>query len=261
MNTYCNSSGQNKEAVAVDQSKDDHDDEDPLRFHKSLQELRDLRSQIYHAADYCETAFLNADDKKNVVNTTKEYICRAVVTIVDHLGTVSCNLDNRFKDCNNVSEIELRITCLKQKLLSHEYCNQNLSLAEVCWSMDLPRCYTRYISPSIPKSDKPIRELIRESNGIREGGLESGESDGMVSVPKSPTSLVFDAKTGVAPLASALPVRDGFCLSGFHFQVGKNHPKHKRGPPPFSWKSMYDNDVLSLLLRRRGPSKLLKHQV
>ncbi|KAL0339050.1 UNVERIFIED_CONTAM: hypothetical protein Sangu_1427100 [Sesamum angustifolium] len=33
-------------------------------FHKSLTELRDFSSQLYHAADYWETAFLSSQDKR-----------------------------------------------------------------------------------------------------------------------------------------------------------------------------------------------------
>ncbi|CAK9184576.1 unnamed protein product [Ilex paraguariensis] len=84
------------------------------RFDNSLQELRDLRSQLYYAADYCEEAFLTSKKKRIVLENTKEYLCRAVVTVVDHLGCVSANLDYRLSESNQVSETELRIDCLKQ---------------------------------------------------------------------------------------------------------------------------------------------------
>ena len=48
------------------------------------------------------------------VENTKEYICRAVVTVVDHLGCVSNNLDYLLFKNNSSSETELRIDCLKQ---------------------------------------------------------------------------------------------------------------------------------------------------
>jgi hypothetical protein len=50
----------------------------------------------------------------SVVENTKEYICRAVVSVVDHLGTVSTNLNCCISQTNAFSEAELRISCLKQ---------------------------------------------------------------------------------------------------------------------------------------------------
>ncbi|KAM7509528.1 hypothetical protein LguiA_019981 [Lonicera macranthoides] len=88
---------------------------DATRFGQSLQELKDLRSQLHHAADYCEAIFLNAKQKQEVVENTKEYVCRAIVTVVDHLGSVSANLEYEFSKTNTVSDAELRINCLKQE--------------------------------------------------------------------------------------------------------------------------------------------------
>ncbi|KAL5554973.1 hypothetical protein UlMin_037209 [Ulmus minor] len=63
-------------------------------FGQSLQKLRSLRSQLHHGANYCEASFMNAKEKKVVVDNTKEYICKAIITVVDHLGCVSDNLNS-----------------------------------------------------------------------------------------------------------------------------------------------------------------------
>ncbi|XP_042401242.1 ras-related protein RABH1c-like [Zingiber officinale] len=62
-------------------------------FHNALLELKDLRSQLHHAAEHCERAFSSAQQKKMILEGTKSYICEAVVAIVDHLGTVSSKLE------------------------------------------------------------------------------------------------------------------------------------------------------------------------
>ncbi|GMH23809.1 hypothetical protein Nepgr_025652 [Nepenthes gracilis] len=85
-------------------------EDDALRFHNSLQELRGLRSHIHHAADYCEMAFLKSKDKKTLMDNTKEYICRAVVTVVDHIGTVSHNLNCRLANTDRVSRLSSEST-------------------------------------------------------------------------------------------------------------------------------------------------------
>lgn len=50
----------------------------------------------------------------SVMENTKEYICRAIVTVVDHLGNVSANLEGLISQTSAISEAESRIQCLKQ---------------------------------------------------------------------------------------------------------------------------------------------------
>nr|GMC65323.1 probable protein ABIL5 [Ipomoea batatas] len=123
-----------------------------------MQELRDLCSQLHHAADYCETTFQNSEQKRSVVEHTREYICRAVVTVIDHLGCVSANLECCLAKTNNISETELRIDCLKQRLGTSQYYAQKLAVTRFYWSASCPRFHPRYLSPRnhfIP-SLKPI---------------------------------------------------------------------------------------------------------
>lgn len=49
-----------------------------------------------------------------VIENTKEYLCRAIVTVVDHLGSVSANLEHQLSETDSVSETELRMNNLKQ---------------------------------------------------------------------------------------------------------------------------------------------------
>lgn len=109
-----------------------------------------------------------------MVDSTKEYIRRAVVTVVDHLGSVSANLECRLMKTDPVSETELRIDSLKQvgncillwphssnyalgKLVMSFCCMQRLgtcqhyshlfALTTNSWNDDFPRHHPRYISP------------------------------------------------------------------------------------------------------------------
>ncbi|KAG6518365.1 hypothetical protein ZIOFF_021840 [Zingiber officinale] len=80
----------------------------------SLQELKDLRSQLHHAVEHCERAFPSTQQKKMILEGTKSYICEAVVAIVDHLGTVSSKLEQSLLANAVVKQTEQRIGCLKQ---------------------------------------------------------------------------------------------------------------------------------------------------
>lgn len=48
------------------------------------------------------------------MDNTKEYICRAMVTVVDHLGNVSSNLEGLISHTNAFSDAEIQIQCLTQ---------------------------------------------------------------------------------------------------------------------------------------------------
>lgn len=49
-----------------------------------------------------------------MVENTKKYICKAMVTVVDHLGSASANLDNLIEGGVDSSPTDLRIDSLKQ---------------------------------------------------------------------------------------------------------------------------------------------------
>ncbi|OEL22455.1 putative protein ABIL5 [Dichanthelium oligosanthes] len=83
-------------------------------FDGALRELKDLRSQLHEAADCCEKAFRNTEKKKLILEGTKSYICDAVVAVIDHLGTVSSNLEHKLQEKTDVTQIERKINFLKQ---------------------------------------------------------------------------------------------------------------------------------------------------
>ncbi|KAG6516200.1 hypothetical protein ZIOFF_026649 [Zingiber officinale] len=88
-------------------------------FHNALLELKDLRSQLHHAAEHCERAFSSAQQKKMILEGTKSYICEVVVAIVDHLGIVSSKLEQSLLANAVVKQTEQRIGCLKQMAIAN----------------------------------------------------------------------------------------------------------------------------------------------
>ncbi|XWS69899.1 hypothetical protein CRYUN_Cryun03dG0003200 [Craigia yunnanensis] len=244
-------------------NKEDDSDEG-FRFYKSLQELRDLRSQLHYAADYCETTFLKSEEKKAVVENTKEYICKAVVTFVDHLGNVSANLNHCISKTNAFSEAEFRINCLKQRLLSCEQFAHKLALTRVKWNPNLPRHHRRYLSaPTIATVEKSnedsrvsiapsIPKLIDKHELDTEGvPLFFFTCTDKPSLSKSPSLRSnFDECDSDSAL---VPVRDGLSVLSkgsnptFHFQQGNK----KLGRKSFYRKPLQSADILSFIRRTR----------
>ncbi|KAL9242348.1 hypothetical protein vseg_016358 [Gypsophila vaccaria] len=241
--------------------------QDALHFFKSLKELKDLRSQIHQAADYCEKSFLNSEEKANVLDNTREYLCRAVVTVVDHLGCVSANLNRRIENTDRVAETELRINCLKQKIDSCGQYNQSSTLTKTRWSVDVPRCYPRYISPPSNSSNKEVSLQLRgnQPNEARKYEFKTDEEMPLFMYtsskkicldfrPKSPFNLE------VKDLA-IMPVDEGFSVApklirnpSFHFQENRKTSGIRR-----LLKSMNEKEITTLIRRRKWePSRFLK---
>ncbi|KAM1508410.1 probable protein ABIL5 [Malus sylvestris] len=245
------SSGQDVEAKSKDIGS----------FHNSLQELRDLRSQLHYAADYCESTFLNTKEKKVVMENTKEYICRAVVTVVDHLGCVSANINGIVSEANAFSEAEIRIDCLKQRMFLCEQYSHKFALPRVRWREIIPRHNARFLSAPTREAEKPndTREAEKPNEDSRDiprnaashKTIDKQESDRDVAMPLFLYTPSHKPSLSKGENNSALaPVRDGLSILSrgpnltFHFQEArKNNGRLK--------KSGHGNDILSLIRRAK----------
>ncbi|KAH7422718.1 hypothetical protein KP509_12G022000 [Ceratopteris richardii] len=86
-------------------------------FFMALQELKNLRPQLYSAAEYCESSYLFNDQKQVVLENLKDYTVKAIVNAVDHLGTVAYKLDEVLsQQISEISTAELRIAGLSQRM-------------------------------------------------------------------------------------------------------------------------------------------------
>ncbi|CAL5397750.1 unnamed protein product [Camellia sinensis] len=122
-------------------------------FVKALQELKNLRPQLYSAAEYCEKSYLCSEQKESpilndvddgnyrqmmvtitvvnyenhnndhclyllifrVLDNLKDYAVRALVNAVDHLGTVASKLTDLVEQqTSDVSAMALKVSCLNQ---------------------------------------------------------------------------------------------------------------------------------------------------
>ncbi|XP_039071670.1 probable protein ABIL5 [Hibiscus syriacus] len=244
--------------------KKEDDSGQGFRFDKSLQELRDLRSQLHYAADYCKTTFLNTEDKKIVVETTKEYICKAVVTFVDHLGNVSANLNHSISQSDSLTEAELRINSLQQRLFSWEQFAHKLALTRVKWNPILPRHHRRYLSaptmatveksyenPRVPVAASPAKLINKHELDADGVPLFLFTCTDKPSLSKSPPlKSYFDESDSDSTL---VPVRDGLSLlskgssPAFHFQQGNK----KLGRKGLYGKVFPSGDILAFFRRAR----------
>ncbi|QCD77568.1 ABI family [Vigna unguiculata] len=115
----------------------------------ALQELKNLRPQLYSAAEYCEKSYLRSDKKQVVLDNLKDYAVRALVNAVDHLGTVAYKLTDLLEQQTlDVSTMDLKVSMLNQKLLTCHVYTDREGLRQQQLLAFVPRHHKHYILPN-----------------------------------------------------------------------------------------------------------------
>ncbi|KAK1418661.1 hypothetical protein QVD17_27806 [Tagetes erecta] len=123
--------------------------EQSIGFVKALQELKNLRPQLYSAAEYCEKSYLHSEQKQMVLDNLKDYAIRALVNAVDHLGTVAYKLTDLVdQQTSEISSTELYVTCLHQQLLTCQTYTDREAIRQQQLLAVLPRHHKHYILPN-----------------------------------------------------------------------------------------------------------------
>ncbi|KAI5421879.1 hypothetical protein KIW84_045356 [Lathyrus oleraceus] len=118
-------------------------------FINSLQELKNLRPQLYSAAEYCEKSYLHSEQKQMVLDNLKDYAVRALVNAVDHLGTVAYKLTDLLEQHTlDVSTIDLKVSTINQKLLTCQVYTNKEGLRQQQLLAFIPRHHKHYILPT-----------------------------------------------------------------------------------------------------------------
>ncbi|XP_042446035.1 probable protein ABIL1 isoform X1 [Zingiber officinale] len=156
-------------------------------FVQALQELKNLRPQLYSAADYCEKAYLHSEQKQMVLDHLKEYAVRALVNAVDHLGTVTYKLTEiSEQQSSDISTVELKISCLSQQILTCQtFADKEGLRQQQLSSRTTPRHKKHYILPSpIHKRLENISNLPKDNRSSHVQSMPLPQSYGTLA-PKT----------------------------------------------------------------------------
>ncbi|KAG8653498.1 protein ABIL1 isoform X2 [Manihot esculenta] len=141
-------------------------------FVKALQELKNLRPQLYSAAEYCEKSYLHSEQKQMVLDNLKDYVVQALVNAVDHLGTVAYKLTDLLeKHTLDVSMMELNISCLNQQLLTCQAYSDEEGLRRQQLLAFIPRHHKHYILPN--SVNKKVHFSPRVQTAARQNPLHA----------------------------------------------------------------------------------------
>ncbi|KAM7491504.1 hypothetical protein LguiA_034425 [Lonicera macranthoides] len=119
-----------------------------LLFSDSLKDLKNLRKQLYSAAEYFESSYHKDDYNQLVVETLKDYVTKALISTVDHLGSVAFKV-NSFVDekVDEVSATKLRVSCIEKRLQTcQEYIDRG-GLSQQSLVIKTPKYHKQYIIP------------------------------------------------------------------------------------------------------------------
>ncbi|CAN8272777.1 unnamed protein product [Cochlearia groenlandica] len=121
-----------------------------LHFSDTLKDLKNLRKQLYSAAEYFETSYGKEEHKETVIETLKEYAAKAVVNTVDHLGSVSDKF-NSFLSDNSIhfSTTHIRLSSLEQRM---KLCREYIGKRQHCFLIRAPHHHKRYFFPQQGRS-------------------------------------------------------------------------------------------------------------
>nr|GEV52109.1 hypothetical protein [Tanacetum cinerariifolium] len=126
-----------------------------LLFSDSLKDLKNLRKQLYSAAEYFEVSYTNDDQKQMVVDTLKDYAIKAVVNTVDHLGAVSYKVNNIIEEkVDEVSGTEIWVSCIEQRLRTCQGYFDHQGISQQSLLIKIPKYHTRYNLPTAPSFEE-----------------------------------------------------------------------------------------------------------
>ncbi|PWA88114.1 ABL interactor-like protein 3 [Artemisia annua] len=133
-----------------------------LLFSDSLKDLKNLRKQLYSAAEYFEVSYTNDDQKQMVVDTLKDYAIKAVVNTVDHLGAVSYKVNNIIEEkVDEVSGTEIRVSCIEQRLRTCQGYFDHQGISQQSLLIKIPKYHSRYDLPTAPSFEEMMHDHTR----------------------------------------------------------------------------------------------------
>ncbi|CAN6345699.1 unnamed protein product [Urochloa humidicola] len=134
-------------------------------FIKALQELKNLRPQLYSASEYCEKSYLHSEQKQMVLDNLKDYAVRAVVNAVDHLGTVAYKLTDLFEQqASEVSTFELKVARLNQQIFTCQVYTDKEGLRQQQMMGTNIKHHKHYILPSTGHKRSPAHAHLPTDN-------------------------------------------------------------------------------------------------
>ncbi|CAL5204071.1 unnamed protein product [Lathyrus oleraceus] len=248
-----------------------------LLFDDSLRDLKNLRTQLYSAAEYFELSYTNDDQKQIVVETLKDYAIKALVNTVDHLGSVTYKVNDLLDEkVVEVSGAELRVSCIEQRIRTYQGCMDHKGITQQSLVISTPKYHKRYVLPvgetmigaNLTKSKYVGCSLEDEEewphfrNAVRATIRETPTST-TTSKGRSPSPSVQPQRPGPFSFTSTMPKKDleKRSVSPYRFPLLRSGSRSSRPTTPKTSRSSTPNPTRPITpnpsnaARQRYPSE------
>ncbi|KAK9274882.1 hypothetical protein L1049_022136 [Liquidambar formosana] len=120
-----------------------------LLFSDSLKDLKNLRKQLYSAAEYFELSY-SRDDQQLVMDALKDYTIKALINTVDHLGSMAYKVNSLLDEkAGKFAGIELQVSCIGQRVRTCQEFNDYAGFSQQSLELKTPKHHKRYIFPAV----------------------------------------------------------------------------------------------------------------
>ncbi|KAJ9549741.1 hypothetical protein OSB04_022284 [Centaurea solstitialis] len=150
-----------------------------LHFADSLKDLRNIRNQLYSAAEFFEDSYLRNDHDQLFLESLKDYVSKALISTIDHLGSVTSKVDS-FLDENidEVFETNLRVLCIEQRLRTCQSYSDHEGFSQQSLVIQIPKYHKQYRLADGRFSDAVEAEKAKvESSSSRRGHFQRASVD------------------------------------------------------------------------------------
>ncbi|XP_023750398.1 protein ABIL2 isoform X3 [Lactuca sativa] len=153
-----------------------HPNYDEGLFANGLKDLRNVKEQLYSAADHFEDSYYKNDQKQMLFESLKNYISKSLIKTIDHLGSVMYKLNN-FLDhnVNEASRLNLQLLCIEQRLQTCQAYANKVGLYQYLETPQTPKCPKKYTLP-----ENCVFEGKAESFGVSRKGYSGQFPPGSV---------------------------------------------------------------------------------
>ncbi|KAJ4711853.1 putative Protein ABIL2 [Melia azedarach] len=210
-----------------------------LLFSDTLKDLKNLRKQLYSAAEFFEVSYMKQKKKQRAVESLKDYAMKALINTVDHLGSVAFKVNSLLDEkIGEVSETELRFACLEQRVKSYQAFINQAGISQHSSMIITPKHHKRYIFP-----DEDIIDDFGRNYHSTSLSAEEEESLQFRSAAQSPSFYVREIYSALqSPQPSRRP-------GAFSFTGLSNRKAEGRATSPLHSSLMRSGSFL-----KRSPS-------
>lgn len=126
---------------------------------ESRQTLLDTQSNLEKVAEYCSTAYLEADDKRLAFENTKNYTTHSLASVAYQINTLAFNILHMLNlQTNQISEMESQLNYINQKFQFH---NEKVARRKIAL-LTSPKSFLRQPKVLIPANSEKQAKYIRK---------------------------------------------------------------------------------------------------